>query len=82
MKHCSLYNENLYLGISDSEFTDRASFLDSQRCLLSLSEILHIPYLLLSEGVENARRTTFPKYSQFYSSDHNPQHSPQLDRFY
>jgi len=50
MKHCSLYNENLYLGISDSEFTDRASFLDSQRCLLSLSEILHIPYLLLSEG--------------------------------
>ena len=30
--------------------------------------------------VENARRNTFPKYSQFYSSDHNQQHSTQLDR--
>ena len=38
--------------------------------------------LLLKNHVENARRTTFPKYSQFYSSDNNPQHSPQLDRFY
>ena len=36
--------------------------------------------LTAQPSVENARRNTFPKYSQFYSSDHNQQHSTQLDR--
>ena len=34
----------------------------------------------VDKNVENARQTTFPEYSQFYSSDHNQQDTTQLDR--